>query len=83
MNFREMNKALAAKGVYRYTNNKETLWRKVVCAWSNDDQNSCMPALWKRGFSSILLGFVESVLGRIDRANKVNNQQFKIVIGDG
>lgn len=42
-----------------------------------------MPALGNRRNNSVLLGFVESVIGGNGQVSKVVNQHVKILIGDG
>lgn len=59
------------------------MWRKAVCARSKDDPNWFMLALGNRGNNSVLLGFVDSVIGRNGRRKELVNQYYKILIGDG
>lgn len=62
-----MSFALADKWIYRYTNNKGTLWMKVVCTHSKSNNNSFMPSLRNNG-NSILLRFVNDVIGSSGQA---------------
>lgn len=68
-----MDKALAIKWIYSYANNNEVLWRKVICDRSGDNSNSLMPVLGNKGNKSILLRFVEVMIGRNEQASEVIN----------
>lgn len=70
----DMNKALAAKWVYRFVNSKDVLWRKVAFARSGGNLNSLMPSLGYKGNKFVLLNFVDSVIGRTRRAREVIDQ---------
>lgn len=82
-NLRDMGKALAAKWIYNFANNKEALWRKVVCAKSKSDQNSLLPDLGNKRSHSVLLGFVNPALGSSEWVTEVIMHGFRILIGDG
>lgn len=79
----DMNKALAVKWIFNYTNNKDALWRKVVCAHSKSDLNRLMLALENSGNKSVLLEFVDGALRRTGHVREVINQHFRILNGDG
>lgn len=79
----DMNKVLAATWIFRFANDKDSLWRKVVCAKSNGGPDRLMLALGNHNNNSVLLGFVESSIGRNGHVRDVVNKQFKILIGDG
>lgn len=78
-----MNKALAEKWKYNYTNNKDALGRKVVCARSKGDLNSLLLVFGNSGNKSVSLGFVQGAIGRNGNAREVINENFIIVISDG
>lgn len=64
MDLEDMNKALAAKWIYRFPNNKDVLWGKVDFACSGGNLNSIMPSLANRGNKLVLLNLLESGIGR-------------------
>lgn len=66
-----MNKALADKWIYRYANNKEALWRKLVCVRSKGNEYSLLPALGNEGFKLVLMCFVELAIGKRGRTREV------------
>lgn len=76
-----MKKALTAKWVFNYTNNK-VLWRKVVCAKSKCNPGTLLPVLGNKGNNSILLGFIDSALGQSERVRELIKYEFRIMIGD-
>lgn len=53
--------ASVAKWIYSYENNKDNMWRKVVCARSKSNQNNLLLELENRGNQSVLLGFMNSL----------------------
>lgn len=70
----DMNKTFEAKWIYRFANNKEAMWRKVVCARSKGDSTSLWSTLWNKGSVLVFWGFVELALGRIGHASEIINQ---------
>lgn len=42
LDIENMNKAIDAKWIYNYANNREALWRKMACACSKGDLNILM-----------------------------------------
>lgn len=63
LNLGEMNKTLAPKWIFSYTNNKDALWKKVACANTKDDPNSLMLAQ----FGFLLMKYLGLQLGGIQR----------------
>lgn len=78
-----IGKVLAAKWIYNYANNKDVMWKKVVCARSKGGQNRLMSAIGNRGNNSVLFDFLDLALGRNDRVRGVPKKGFRIFIGDG
>lgn len=78
----DMNKALAAIWIYMYTNNKVAFLKEFVCARSRKNENSLLTTLGNEASNSVLIGFVESTIGRSGRAREVVDHHFKILIGD-
>lgn len=71
------------KWIYNYSNNREALWRNVVCAYSKGDSNSLMLYIGNRENNSMLLGFVNAALGSNSDAREVISQEVRILIGNG
>lgn len=59
-----MNKALVAKWIFSYANNKDVIWRKVACALTKGDPNSLMLTFGNSENKSMLLGFLDAAIGR-------------------
>lgn len=77
-----MNIALIVKWIFSYTNNKEALQRKVLCAWSMGNPSMLMLVLGTSGTKPVLCRFVESVIGGSSQAMDVIKQQFRILVED-
>lgn len=63
-----MKIVVATKWIYYYDNNREVLWRKVLCAVSKGDPNKLLPSLGNSGNNSVLWGRVNSILENNTRA---------------
>lgn len=61
LDLRDMGKTLIVKWVFNYTNNREALWRKVVCEKSKGNSRSLLPILGDMGNNSVLLGLALSI----------------------
>lgn len=83
LDLRDTGKTLVAKWIYSYCNNKDALWRKVVCDKSKGNPNSLLLALGNTGNKYVLLDFVDSALGQNDRVREVIKHKFKVIVGDG
>lgn len=55
---------------------------KVVCACSRSNPNVLMPILGNGSSNSVLLRFVDAVIGKDDCEREINNH-FRILIRDG
>lgn len=77
-----MSSALTTKWIYKYTNSKDALWRKVMCARSKSNLNSVLPCLGNNG-KSVFLRFINVAIGSSGQAREAISQQFKILVGDG
>lgn len=73
LNTWDMNKTLAAKWIYSFANNKNEVWRKVVCTKSKGDQNSLMSVFGNRNNRSAFFSFVVSALWTNDRVRGAIN----------
>lgn len=76
MDLGNMNKSLAAKCIYNYSNNKEAPWKKVVCTRSKSDTNSLMSVLGKDNNKSVRLRVVDTVIGMSGLAREMIHQKF-------
>lgn len=83
LDFGDMSTTLAANWIFKYGNNKNTLWWKVVCERISGNYYNLLPVLENSGNNSVYSRFINSVVGSSRWARDVINQHFKILVGDG
>lgn len=58
----DLNAALILKWIYKFANESDTLWRRVVCAKSGDDPSCLLSIVTKSGRKSSLFNLIGSML---------------------
>lgn len=79
----EMNAALLVKWIYRYGNENDRLWRRVVCAKSGSDPRSLIMNFNGRNRKSFLVNSISSTLDRDKKVAQLASESFRILIGNG
>lgn len=83
MDLANMNAALLAKRVYRYANNRDHLWRRVVCAKSGLDQGRMLLVINQVSRRSVLFNLLGIIMGRNNQVSNLINSSFRVLIGNG
>lgn len=80
---KEMNDALLLKWWWRFGTEKESLWRKVICAKYNMDLNSWLPNMETNRFVSNLWRDVLLIKCRNPLAFNKFMENLRLTVGDG
>lgn len=77
-----MNTVLLVKWIYRYGNENDRIWRRVVTATSAFDPISLIMKFNGRNKKSSLVNLIGSFLHRDKRVSRIASESFRIFIGN-
>lgn len=80
---KDLNAVLIVKCIYKFVNERYSLWGKVLSARSEVDSNRMLPLVNKSSMKSVLFNLIRIMLDRNDRASKLIHQGFRPLIGNG
>lgn len=77
------NATLISKWIYRFSNERESLWRRVVCAKSGINPTTKFPYFNKSTKKSSLLNLIGPMLERNKHMSNVVQEEFKKLTWNG
>lgn len=78
-----MNATLLAKWVYRYANDMNHLWKRIVYTKSWTDPNTMLPIINRTIRKSILFYLLGTIMDMSSRVSSLITQEFRAPIGNG
>lgn len=77
-----MNVAFLAKWLYRYANDNNYMWRRIVCAKNGSDRIKCFQPSFSLVEDSLFSILITTMMGRNSQASNLISQGFRALIGN-